>query len=96
LTCPARKIGVFDRREIVRPSRAAAHAGRPPLRDISPGERALLAELGRFSGLRVNVDDRPSHYGFGTHHVRVELVEARRPCAVPPSTRKTEAAAVAE
>jgi hypothetical protein len=84
--------GVFDHGEMWgRGGRPLMLVGHPY--NIYTEQRGLLAELGCFGGLRVNVDDRPSHYGFGTHHVRVELVEARRPYAVPPSTRKTQVVA---
>jgi hypothetical protein len=57
---------------------------------IDADQRALLADLSRrFPGLRVGVDDRSSYYGFGTHHVRVELVERRRPWKSYPSTPAT-------
>ena len=45
------------------------------------------------AGSTVAVDDRPGYYGFGTHHVRVEVREVRRPYEKPPSTRKTRRAA---
>lgn len=61
--------------------------------DVDDDERTWLAELARYPMLRVSVDDRPSYYGFGTHHVRVELAEARRPFTSLPSTPKTRAAA---
>lgn len=60
---------------------------------IDDEERDLLAILGRFGTLRVGVNDRPSYYGHGTDHVRVEIVEPRRPFRKPPSTGKTRAAA---
>ncbi len=59
--------------------------------DISPRQVEWLGNLGRYPALRVGVDDRPSHYGFGTHHVRVELVEPRPKFRVLKSTRKTRA-----
>ena len=55
--------------------------------------RVLLAALARFGGLTVAVDDRPGYYGFGTHHGRVGVREARRPYEKPPSTYKTRKAA---
>jgi hypothetical protein len=60
---------------------------------ISEEERRLLAALPRSGTLRVAVDDHPGYYGHGTHHVRVELIEPRRPYTVPGSTPKTRAAA---
>jgi len=58
---------------------------------IDADEYRLLAELRRFTVLRVGVDDRPSYYGFGSNHVRVELAEPIRPFAVPWTTRATRA-----
>jgi hypothetical protein len=84
--------GVFDHGELWSrfgvPSLVTGHPYQ-----IGDDEAALLAELGRYPTLRVGVDDRPSYYGFGTHHVRVELPEPRRPFAKPPSTAKTRSAA---
>jgi hypothetical protein len=61
---------------------------------ISQDERSLLAELAQFATLQVHVDDRPSYYGFSTHHVRISLTEVRRPwCADLPSTSWTRQAA---
>lgn len=41
--------------------------------EISDREHALLAELAQFGPIAVAVDDRPSYYGFGSHHVRIAL-----------------------
>jgi hypothetical protein len=65
---------------------------------IEPEHRAALAYLARtFPTIRVSVDDRPSYYGFGTHHVRVELVTVARPFLLrnPPATYRTRQAASA-
>ncbi len=70
-----------------------ALVGHPYPYGFGPDERALLADLARFPTLLVRVDDRPSYYGFGTHHVRVELAEVRRPFTPFPSTARTRAAA---
>ena len=64
---------------------------RSPAAKADDVEGGLLAELGRFTALRVGVDDRPSYYGFGSNHVRVELVEPIRPFAAPWTTRATRA-----
>ena len=40
---------------------------------INERERAQLEALAQFSTLHVAVDDRPSIYGSGTHHVRIAL-----------------------
>lgn len=40
---------------------------------INEWEHVELEALARFSSLRVAVDDRPSLYGSGTHHVRIAL-----------------------
>lgn len=56
---------------------------------ISDEQRALLHVLARVPGLRVGVDDRPSYYGHGSNHVRIELTEARPPRnapRIPPQT----------
>lgn len=58
---------------------------------IGDHERAWLDELSRFATLKVSVDDRPSYYGHGTHHVRVELAEVRTPYGKPASTPATRA-----
>jgi hypothetical protein len=62
---------------------------------LSDDVAAELDYLSRaFAGsLRVTVDAYPSFYGHGTNHVRVELVEVRRPFRKLPSTHKTRAAA---
>jgi hypothetical protein len=41
----------------------------------------------------VNVNDRPSYYGFGSDHVRIELTEPRRPWKPFRATSKTRTAA---
>jgi hypothetical protein len=46
-----------------------------------------------FPSLRCAVDDRPSFYGHGTHHVRIELIDPRAPFKPLPATHKTRAAA---
>lgn len=57
---------------------------------------AVMAELRSFSGsIGVFVDDRPSYYGFGTHHVRVEVIDLRKPFRNLPSTKATRSAAAA-
>lgn len=82
--------GVFDHGEMwSRDGVPVVIVGHPY--DIDPDERHWLAELARFPGLAVNVDDRPSYYGYGTHHVRVELAEVRRPFRTVPSTPRTGA-----
>jgi hypothetical protein len=40
---------------------------------IRDEERSWLEALARFSTLHVAVDDRPSYYGHGSHHVRIAL-----------------------
>jgi hypothetical protein len=86
--------GVFDHGEMwALPGGRYAVVGHPY--GVDKNERAWLAELARFPTLRVSVDDRPSYYGFGTNHVRVENAAAYRPFAPPRSTRKTRAAALA-
>jgi hypothetical protein len=60
---------------------------------IATYERELLGMLAQFGTLRVSVDDRPSEYGHGTHHVRVEVVDPVQPYAPFPSTWKTREAA---
>lgn len=84
--------GVFDHGEMwERDGHPWAVVGHPYFLDDD--KRGLLAALARYPMLRVGVDDRPSYYGFGTHHVRVELAEVRRPFSPFPSTPKTRAAA---
>jgi hypothetical protein len=91
--------GVFDHGEMWgkphprKPARVvpAVVVGHPY--QIEEAERYLLEALARFNVLRVAVDDVPSYYGFGTNHVRVELVEPARPWEPGPSTYKTRAAA---
>jgi hypothetical protein len=87
--------GVFDHGEMwAREGLPCLIVGHPYQVSCYPGDgRALLAELSRFTSLRVAVDDRPSYYGHGTHHVRIELAEPRRPFAKPRATAKTRAAA---
>lgn len=59
--------------------------------DVGDRERGWLADLARFTTLSVRLDDRPSYYGFGTHHVRVALAEVRSPFPSVPSTPGTRA-----
>lgn len=54
--------------------------------------RQRLAELAGFGTLAVAIDDRPSFYGWGTHHLRIELVEPRKPWDSIRSTPRTRAA----
>ena len=56
-------------------------------------ERALLATLANYPTLAVAVDDRPSFYGHGTHHVRIWLPAPRTPFQRGVSTTRTRAAA---
>jgi hypothetical protein len=82
--------GVFDHGEMW------SFAGLPSILvghpyQIGDDERDALGRLDRLGGFRVAIDDRPSYYGFGTHHVRVELVGARKPFTPIPSTPKTRA-----
>jgi hypothetical protein len=86
--------GVFDHGELWGRDRTPLMIVGHPYQ-IDADERAYITELARFSMLRVNVDDRVSYYGFGTHHVRIGLAEVRRPFAKPPSTYKTRSAALA-
>jgi hypothetical protein len=85
--------GVFDHGEFwARSGKPWAVVGHPY--GIDTVERELLSTLGRFTpALRVSVNDRPSYYGFGTDHVRIELTEPRRPWTTFPATRKTRAVA---
>jgi hypothetical protein len=83
--------GVFDHGEMWgRSGKPWMIVGHPY--GINEERMELLAALGRFGGLRVNVDDQTSYYGYGTNHVRIELVESRRPFSKPPATPKTRAA----
>lgn len=52
----------------------------------------MLSELDRSGTLLAVADGRESHYGFGTHHVRIELVEPLRPFGTIRSTARTRAA----
>jgi hypothetical protein len=52
-------------------------------------ERTLLSQLGRFPGLTIGVNDRPSYYGFGTNHVRIGLAEDRWPKSSAKSSAKS-------
>ncbi len=61
--------------------------------DIDADERGLLTELAKYPTLRVAVDDRPSFYGFRTHHVRISVPEPRKPFDADVSTAKTRRAA---
>jgi hypothetical protein len=84
--------GVFDHGEFfARDRHPAVIVGHPY--GISDEQHELLAALGRFSGLRVSVDDRPSYYQARTNHVRVELAEVRRRYITPRSTYKTRSVA---
>jgi hypothetical protein len=84
--------GVFDHGEFfARDGRPWALVGHPY--GIRDEQREDLAELARFTTLRVAVDDRPSYYGFGTNHVRVELAEALVPWNKLRATRWTRYAA---
>jgi hypothetical protein len=84
--------GVFDHLDMWgRPRHPTMLIGHPY--GIAAEEREALAYLARtFPTLRVSVDDRPSYYGFGTNHVRVELVELHRPFVNPRGTHRTRAA----
>lgn len=83
--------GVFDHGEMwSRDGHPAVIVGHPY--GISTDEEDLLAALARgFPTLRVTVDDRPSYYGHGTNHVRIELAAEHRPYRVPPATHRTRA-----
>lgn len=85
--------GVFDHGELwSRDGKPWAIVGHPY--GIDDDERALLAGLARNAHtLAVRIDDRPTHYGFRTNHVRIELTQARRPYWQPPATRKTRVVA---
>jgi hypothetical protein len=85
--------GVFDHGEFwARSGKPWAIVGHPY--GVAPAERELLSTLARFTPrLRVNVNDRPSYYGFGSDHVRIELTEPRRPWTTFPATPKTRSAA---
>jgi hypothetical protein len=63
-----------------------------PVADPATAATAATATaLARFPTLRIGLDDRPSYYGFGTRHVRIEAVSPRRPFRVPPMTESTRA-----
>jgi hypothetical protein len=85
--------GVFDHGEMWgRSGKPWCVVGHPY--GVDDEERERLAILGRrFPTLRVGLNDHPSYYGHGTDHVRIEVIEPRRPFAKPPSTRKTRSAA---
>jgi hypothetical protein len=86
------KYGAFDHGTLWgRDGKPWALVGAPY--DVDSTMRGWFAVLTRYSGLKVSVDDRPGLHGLGTHHVRVELVEARRPFKLIPSTDKTRQAA---
>jgi len=86
-------MGVWDHGELwARHGHPWAIVGHPY--GVNAERRRLLATLPRFPGLRVRLDDRPSYYGHGTNHVRVELAERRRPYRLFPATKKTRAAAL--
>jgi hypothetical protein len=57
---------------------------------IAANECELLGVLARFGTIHVSVDDRPSDYGHGTHHVRVEVVDPVLPYAPCPVTLDLE------
>ena len=59
--------------------------------DIAADESELLKALARYPTLRVALDDRPSFYGFGTHHVRIEVANPTTPYKQPRATLKTRA-----
>ena len=71
--------GVFDHGELWgRQGRPWAIVGHPYSLDAR--EREALARLAReFPGLAVAIDDRPSHYGHGSNHVRIEVPNPHRP-----------------
>ena len=58
---------------------------------LTVDERAKLATLARFPVLSISIDDRPSCYGFGTHHVRIEVRHPQKPFKAPRATRATRA-----
>jgi hypothetical protein len=82
--------GVFDHGEFWASDRIPRLIVGHPY-DIGKDERSWLGDLSRFTTIRVSIDDRESYYGFGTHHVRIELTEVRRPFDVLPATRQTRA-----
>lgn len=73
-----RQWGVFDHGKLWGRDRTPTMIVGHPYH-FSNDDRPLLEELGRFSGLTVNVDDRAGYYGFGSHHVRIALTEIRKP-----------------
>ena len=83
--------GVFDHAEAWgRQGRPWCLVGHPY--SLDDREREELARLAReFPTLCVSVDDRASHYGFGSHHVRIEVPSPLRPWsredAPPPPVR---------
>jgi hypothetical protein len=85
--------GVFDHGELwARDGLPVLIVGHPYWVHDDPGSPNYmpLAELARWSPtLRVVVDDRPSCYGFRTHHVRIEPPEDHTPYRLPRSTRRT-------
>lgn len=82
--------GAFDHGVLwARGGRPWAIVGAPY--ELSSAHRFLLETLGRsFPTIRVAIDDRPSYYGFGTCHVRIEVPEPRRPYCKPLATRATQ------
>ncbi|HMB04431.1 MAG TPA: hypothetical protein VKP69_11925 [Isosphaeraceae bacterium] len=65
--------GVFDHGDFWgRKGAPAMMVGAPYAIDDS--EKAWLGALAQFQSLQVAMDDRPSLYGSGTHHVRIALV----------------------
>ena len=64
--------GVFDNGELWgRRGRPWAIVSHPY--QIRDEHRGLLDEVASCPGLKVCVDDRPGHYGFGTRHLRIQL-----------------------
>lgn len=84
------QLGVFDHGVVwARWGRPWAITGHPY--QITDLHRFTLTTLGRtFPTLKVAIDDRPSFYGFGSHHVRIEVPKPRRPYTVPLATRQTQ------
>lgn len=84
--------GIFDHGEAWGRDRVPRYFVGHPYQ-VGDEQRSLLARLSRFNALIVHIDDRPSYYGFGTHHVRVELAGRRRPWMEMPATPWTRKAA---
>ena len=69
---------VFDHGEMWRRGRHPwAIIGHPYPCAVHDEERNLLASLKDLGVLHVGVDDRPSYYGHGTHHIRISLMPGR-------------------